>query len=373
MKRIIRIFSAIGDLCQILGTTVLILIIGHFVIGVVVPVQGRWNPDARNSPVYDNYPERAEFWVDHMREVAWTYQFEPYIHWRRVGFDGKYTSVGDNGVRYTTRLHNNEGAHKVFMLGGSTMWGFGTPDDKTIPSILQTLLGESYRVYNYGESGWVSTQELNYLLHQLSIGNIPDIVVFYDGVNDGYAGAYSPAIPRDPENLRADFKKEKDEKVRGLLSTILWKSNYGRLITHLTRKSGRAEWDREVASKIDDTAARVISMYEAHIKQVRALANEYGFKVYFFWQPNLFSLTRKMNEFERRVIDRASPVLVQSQQAVYDQAKQQLAGRESTGIYFLGDVFDDFAEPVYIDWHHLGPNGNEIIATEIYLHIKAAL
>jgi HPr kinase/phosphorylase len=29
----------------------------------------------------------------------------------------------------------------LFLFGGSTMWGFGSPDDQTIPAHLQRLLG----------------------------------------------------------------------------------------------------------------------------------------------------------------------------------------------------------------------------------------
>ena len=36
--------------------------------------------------------------------------------------------------------------------------------------------------------------------------------------------------------------------------------------------------------------------------------------------------------------------------------KGDTQGIESTNI------FDEVEEPIYIDWHHVGPNGNEIIA-----------
>ncbi len=67
------------------------------------------------------------------------------------------------------------------MFGGSTLWGTGVKDEHTIPSFLQSFLGKDYDVYNYGETGYVSMQELNYLLHMLAKGNIPEAVIFYDG------------------------------------------------------------------------------------------------------------------------------------------------------------------------------------------------
>jgi lysophospholipase L1-like esterase len=180
------------------------------------------------------------------------------------------------------------------MFGGSTLWGHGSPDESTIPSLVQSILGDTYDVYNYGEDGFVSTQELNYLLYQLSLGNIPDVVIFYDGVNDGYAGAYSPAIPRDPQNLRMDYLNKSEN---GFVQWIA-QSNYNKFAKYIVRKmrggnSGSEEWDKKIKPDIRTNASNVVRMYEAHIKQVQALAKEYKFKVFFFWQPNLFSLTKK--------------------------------------------------------------------------------
>jgi hypothetical protein len=63
-------------------------------------------------------------------------------------------------------------------------------------------------------------------------------------------------------------------------------------------------------------------------------------------------------------------VMVRSQTAVYEQAKRRLSGREREGIVFLGNVFDDVPEPLYIDYVHVGRRGNEIIAGEIVKSIR---
>jgi len=260
------------------------------------------------------------------------------------------------------------------MFGGSTMWGSGAPDAHTIPSILQSLLGENYDVYNFGEKGYVSTQELNYLLLLLAHDRKPDLVIFYDGVNDGFAGVYSPAIPRDPQVLRDRYRRDEETRSRGpwlrSVSAIYEASNYPRLVDFARRRIGNRGsstelWDASVVDRIDENSDAVTKMYEAHITQVRAIADAYAFKPLFFWQPNLFSLTRRVNEFEQGVIDRASLVWVRSQQAVCASAKKRFSGREHEGVYFLGNVFDDIAEPIYVDWNHVGPNGNAIIAKEM--------
>ena len=73
------------------------------------------------------------------------------------------------------------------MLGGSSLWGFGARDNETIPSLLARDLDQrGWRVdlKNLSEIGYVSTQELIALFRELQAGYRPDVVIFYDGVND---------------------------------------------------------------------------------------------------------------------------------------------------------------------------------------------
>lgn len=44
---------------------------------------------------------------------------------------------------------------------------------------------------NYGENAYVSTQGLIHLILLLESGDVPDMVIFYDGVNDILAASQS--------------------------------------------------------------------------------------------------------------------------------------------------------------------------------------
>ena len=81
------------------------------------------------------------------------------------------------------------------------MWGSGAPDWGTIAAYLQAGLESSWDepvcVVNFGQSAYVSTQGAVELIMQLRSGNVPDRVLFYDGINDviaagesGQAGAH---------------------------------------------------------------------------------------------------------------------------------------------------------------------------------------
>ena len=73
------------------------------------------------------------------------------------------------------------------MLGGSSLWGFGARDDQSIPSlVVHAMYERGWRVElkNLAEIGYVSTQEFVALYRELQAGYRPDVVIFYDGVND---------------------------------------------------------------------------------------------------------------------------------------------------------------------------------------------
>ena len=115
---------------------------------------------------------------------------------------------------------------------------------------------------------------------------MPDYVVFYDGANDGYGGAYSPAVPRDPLNLRVHYMNE--ERFTGwtkLIVNAFDRTNYELLLDYVMRKIGsdpQKHWDADIEGRVDINARAVVELYEAPIRRVRALSREYGFKSLFF-------------------------------------------------------------------------------------------
>lgn len=370
VSRFERPARAVGFWVQQIGAFVVLLVLGHYLIGGAIGLKRltlRDDPalDARvHAPASDELEDKNAYWREFVR--AWDGEFEPYTHWRRKAFAGGYINIDEDGIRFTPK-QPSPGAKKVFVFGGSTTWGTGVADADTIPALLQKRLGRGYNVTNYGESSYVAAQELNVLLELLARGERPDIVIFYDGVNDGYAGAYSPAVPRDPESIRVEFNQMRAAQDWSGIRALYEKSNYVRLVRATQGGPGRSasskSWDAAVSPKIRANAADTVILYEAHIRQVKALAAEYGFKAYFFWQPNLFAGNRAhSDDYEVKIVRESSPVLIESQKAVYDAAKGRLFGREAEGIYFLADAFDAVEAPLYYDWHHVGARGNAIIA-----------
>lgn len=207
----------------------------------------------------------------------------------------------------------------------------------------------------------MSAQELNLLLELLSNGNIPDKVIFYDGCNDGYAGVYSPAKPRWTEVI--NFVNRADS----LIQFIYNKSNYKRIYDFFNRRLiGTKYWDKKIEPDIENNSREVIRDYIEFTEQVKAIAKIYGFEAYFFWQPNLLSLTRKMQDYENKLLKDCSWTMIMAMKSVYLEAKKSFEGDKIKDVHFIADVLDYSQEPIYIGWCHLGPQRNRIIAQTIY-------
>ena len=106
-----------------------------------------------------------------------------------VPFIGKsnLNSLGFRGPEFSEIKPSN--TYRIFMVGGSTMFGAGaTSDETTIPGILQKIFDsdnsiQKIEVINAGFSGGNSNTELNLIVEKL-LWHEPDLVIIYDGWND---------------------------------------------------------------------------------------------------------------------------------------------------------------------------------------------
>ena len=104
--------------------------------------------------------------------------------------------------------------YRIFMVGGSTMFGAGaTSDETTIPGYLQHLLNEKdfgfdIDVINSGIQGADSYAELK-LIEQKLVRFSPDLVIIYDGWNDLRANNTPMEVKENWETI-CKFGKEND-------------------------------------------------------------------------------------------------------------------------------------------------------------------
>jgi lysophospholipase L1-like esterase len=329
----------------------------------------------------------ADSWVgEYYKEFAdvTANRWVSYVYWRREPYRGRYINIDANGLRRTwTDRQDSAGQGDpltIFMFGGSTMWGVGARDDFTIPSALSRKLkerGVDNRVVNFGEAGYVSTQEVIALLRQLHAGNVPSLVVFYDGVNDVYS-AYQQQVaglPQNEFNRVREFNLSQPRRYRQLRRVFLRRAvdqlAMTRLVRNVLRRLGVADHREEAAihprpvrdsTADEETLFRdVVAIYGNTVQTVVALGQSYGFKALFYWQPTVFDKER-LTPYEESERQRMAH-LQRFYWKVSGLVQQGGLATEYDGVFHdVGGIFDAVSQPVFVDWCHICERGNEVIA-----------
>lgn len=336
-----------------------------------------WLDMCSASPAYAAYDWAEDFWREQRAETEFENShpapYEAFRVWGMWERHGKYVNVDKTEMGTRRRTWNllqpgceSRDTQKVWVFGASNAWGFGTPDVETIQSNLSRKLnaerGNCVEVINLGVDGYNSNQEVVYLMQQLKAGGRPDAVVFFDGFADAYVGTIGPGIP----STHWDYNEIKAKYERGSLnwpdlvkrSHLLSAINTLRLRFHARP---RAPSGQDMGAQVRAT----MDNYELNLHLARLLAKEYGFEAYFFWQPYVQYGRKPLVQFEQVLIED------EAIHAVYEEADRRAT---KTGSFvFLGRIFDQTQEPIYIDTVHLGPLGNEIIAGAISSQIQPAL
>jgi lysophospholipase L1-like esterase len=323
------------------------------------------------------------------------HNFWPYIMWKRRPYSGRMINIDRNGMRRTQYNSNDSRAKKIFCIGGSTTWGDWVADKDTYPSQLARLIRDNgygpYRVYNLGQAGYSSTQSLIRLILELRRGNVPDLVIFLSGVNDSVIGTAWPKIPGSifqVNQIRA--KLTRGETWRTIGRIFFKKLETFKLLRHWGLIRGdpfakKSPPDPELTVLMEPGQKRLdlselvrwtAEMYRHNVRQVAALAREYKFQVYFFWQPCLYLKNKPLAPWEKKVIayHQARPNLVLAFQRVplvYAAIRRRPPSHSH--FYDISGMFRHHRGLLFADPMHLLAEGNRLLAARIFLKIKPSL
>jgi hypothetical protein len=370
-KRFVPVYR---DTAVILLNTLLLLAALEF--AAIVLARSGILPDAPSDPrtQYLHIPYYAEkdwsgiYWSEATQ--AESYRYSSYTGWSHLPFQGQTINIDDQGRRRTPGSECKEESLKIFTFGGSTMWGWGSPDWATIPAYLGERIASATDqpvcVLNLAEDGYVSSQGLISLVRELQAGNLPDIVVFYDGVNDLYATfrtGLAGVHPYVPE-FESRFQNGEDLGLRWLQSSRLFS-----LVRNLVKRFG----DEDTGSPLGPTARpgteldmdvlsrEIVSAYLGNCKLVEALASTYGFRVFFFWQPLIATGNKPFTKEEEEILGRLDPQLVALTRETVSVLSPQVGS--CAALRDLSAAFDSVAQQIWIDeWGHITPEGNRIVA-----------
>ncbi len=369
-KAIVRIGRAVRDGWILAGITILMLLLIDTIYRAQAEVKRLASPPAVTqerkpeppSP-FDTTAWAAEYLRDKAREEA--VEWAPYTYVRNPTFTGRYISVDSLGHRVTP-LPPSKGRRvlRVFFLGGSTTFGWFHRNEFTLPAEaarrLQSITGDSIRleVTNFGVPGFVFTQELLELVLQLRAGGRPDVVVFYDGINDVISAIQSgtTGLPQNESNRAEDFRNgrllaaEHDEGFRNdlrlakrLLSSALLRLQFAQRIVDIKRPKPAPP------VPIDSLASKMVQTFAGNARVVEALAKGYGFEAIYVWQPALLSTKKPLTPREQWL-------LVPQRIGYLHQAVPPLLGpamKSVAGDRFIDatTIFDSDSGEIFLDMY----------------------
>jgi hypothetical protein len=195
--------------------------------------------------------------------------------------------------------------------------------------------------------------------------------VCYDGVNDTYAAwqQHQAGIPQNEASRALEFNMVNPRRraqrvgllVREYASTLALR----RFAQSIVNKLPRHAAPPPVETVPDDILAQnVVATYKAHMDLVRALANTYGFKYVFFWQPNIFE-KKNLSHSEQVQADIMKTEGVFFHKA-YDAMRAAKVEDKSDGhFYDISTIFADETKPLYFDFCHMGEEGYHAVAAHM--------
>ncbi len=308
-------------------------------------------------PNYDGVDWAKKHFEEYREQES---KYKSFVDWQRAPYAGETINIsGPYGQRRTVGPTDPD-KPTAYFFGGSTMWGVGADDATTIPSAFSKLTG--FNAENFGDIAFTSHQSLVLLIQLLQDGKRPDIVVFYDGVNEV---AHKCRAELTPWSNLAEPKLTEGLELRdagsggmsvAYLFSPLWQAiqSLARQLpgTNIPKHHYECHSNKYKAEKI---AANLIEDWET----ARVLVESYGGKFYGILQPVAYFSDTRMDHLGKGTKE---GILAKQFEAVYPVIQQKMRGSEN--VYDFVDVMDH-PEYIYIDFCHVSPNGNAYVAKRL--------
>jgi lysophospholipase L1-like esterase len=373
-----RLFHWIRSAWLMLGITLFLLalleVASFLYLRRVSSKNPRWEYSWLDADAYRGNEWIAPYFKEYM---SIRLQWEPYLYWRRRPFKGTYINVGEDGLRRTVLPPAAEqpGTPTVMVFGGSTTWGEGVREEHTIPSELARILAERgvpARVVNAAEGGYVSTQEMLRMIRFLQTGRVPDVAVFYHGLNDMYSAAQSgePGLPSNESNRREEFNVSfrRIQVYRLALfgaRTGLFTPMALRYLLHGPMSEYQATWPADIDRQ-------VAAVYASNVKAIRALGKQFGFETCFAWQPVIYQKPHR-TAFEQKMVETQPKAWEDFFGKVDARIRERERALAPDGFVNIGELFAQDTKPIYIDFCHITEEANRRVAERLADEVEKAL
>lgn len=316
-------------------------------------------------PNYKDDPDLAKKIFSDYNRVK--HEYEPFVGWKSLPFKGETLTISENGERlHTPPLRKAKGSRGkiVRFFGGSTMWGEGADGENTIPALFNRE-NPDFIVTNHGQLAYNSRQELEALISLYSKEEKTDIVIFYDGVNDA-AFLCPKEIDELPAHRLVPMYREKLYVAKGRMAKDLlgkvFVENILKVVYKFTqgKQPGNSPYDcLQTPGKAEEIAEMMMKNWE----MAHEIVTNRGGRFIAVLQPAAYVGNPRTDHLK------LDEDLGKNFVEVYRHIKRKIKERNHSWVYDLSDRFDG-SDYIYIDFCHVSPNGNKIIAKEISQVVK---
>jgi len=256
-------------------------------------------------------------------------------------------------------LPKPDNTFRIFITGGSTAFGSGAPSqDRTIAGYLGRILLQeltpvtklNYEVVNAANPAWASTHERILIENKLSELD-PDMVISFSGNNDVHWGKRGQNV--------LWFRSNADEYFLTLIKQAYKYTNQPDIPEII-----RVETDKISPLLVSRRLLKNIQLSSFVLSQK-------GIDYVFVLQPTLAVTgkaltTREQTRFKHKYAEYFNKS--------YTEIDKVLGAFDGENYHYINmaNVFDTYGdqEEIFMDSYHFGDKGNEIIAMNIFLHLK---
>lgn len=304
-----------------------------------------------------------------MKEQTLSFEYKEFVEFSEKQRSGKFTIVNSLGDRcnYNDKQKCKEtkgGKKEIWVFGGSTTFGYGVKNNETITAYLENLLGNKFKVKNFGTGHYYSTQERILLNNLLTKLDDPYAVVFIDGLNDFFK-KYNYNETAFTKLIKYKMSKSSTDDFKDYLKERFLRLNIVRLINEkFFKKIKTINPNNKKDFNIKDINA-MVNILLANQKILRGVSEIYKFKVVHVLQPVPFNkesysssnlpeeYTKNFNEVRHNKLKIAYDIYL---------------SKNDSPILDLSNL--KIAEAMYIDGVHYTPQFNYEIARNILVELQ---
>jgi hypothetical protein len=285
-----------------------------------------------------------------------TKAWRPHNPYRHLDVQTRWLNVGA-GVRRTWQPPACDcPTVKIWMYGGSTTFGLNQRDEHTIASELAKVAradGLRLEVENHGQMGALHWIEAERFALELQGREQPDLVLFYDGVNDAWASQL--LVIRETGDLPVPLDPTMVD---------VWNNHAGGF--EVPKAPPGAEllgYPKEEQPSAFEQARRIVVRWDRARLFSQRVADRHGVTARYAWQPSRYSRDLIADE----------PNGSGSQENGSRFADQVMRDSLPDDVIDMVDVFDDNSDPLFTDDVHHNETGARIVAEALYRELEAEL